>query len=165
MTDGMGYNNIDRVYDILAADGRLCKPNGDTLTLDTLALSMMTYMARMAMDKENAKGNEAYWCYWGGWDNMAARMGMILPDEELRREALERSEEYADVVRSRTLTARNRLSRTAKALQKNGCIKLLRPAITFAQKNAIWLLLLGESDEENAEAERVARRAFGLPEA
>ncbi|MBT1161192.1 hypothetical protein [Bifidobacterium sp. SO1] len=163
MTDEMGYRNIDRVYE-LSQQGRLSKESGGTLTLDLLALSMMTYMARKAIDKEDRKAiaeGKPYWCYWGGWDSMAATIGMVLPTDEQREHAFE-DESVADAISARQLTARNRLSRTAKFLKERGCIKMLKAPVTFARENAIWLLRLGETEEENATAEAWARKCLNL---
>lgn len=164
MTDQMGYKNIDRVYDNLAQRGKLSKESNGRKTLDLLALNMMTYMARKAIDKDDKrtlKEGDPYWCYWEGWDSMAAHMGMILPSDD--QTALTRDGNLDEDITRRKLTARNRLSRTARFLVEQGCIKQLKPPVPLAGKNAVWLLLLGKTPEENRQAEIQARLAFGLP--
>lgn len=164
MTDDMGYRNIDRVYR-LAQHGRLSKLSNGVQTLDLLALSMMTYMARKAVDKEDVRNvihnDKPYWCYWGGWDAMAAEMGLILPPGEFG-DPNATIEELSETVEKRTRTARNRLSRTARFLQERQCLKMLKAPVTFAGKNAVWLLLLGESEEENRQAETWARECLRI---
>lgn len=160
MTEQMGYRNVDRVY-ALASQGKFSKTdeNGKQ-TLDLLALSMMTYMASKVIDKEDVNAvvyqDRAYWCYWEGWDKMIEGMGMVIDSKEHDLDTA------AETTMARTRTARNRLSRGAKFLQEQGCIKQLKAPIPLAGKNAIWLLLLG-NERENREAERIARLYFNLP--
>lgn len=160
MTEQMGYRNVDRVY-ALASQGKFSKTdeNGKQ-TLDLLALSMMTYMASKVIDKEDVNAvvyqDRAYWCYWEGWDKMIEGMGMVIASKEHDLDTA------AETTMARTRTARNRLSRGAKFLQEQGCIKQLKAPIPLVGKNAIWLLLLG-NERENREAERIARLYFNLP--
>ena len=160
MTEQMGYRNVERVYK-LASQGKFSKTdeNGKQ-TLDLLALSMMTYMASKAIDKEDVNAvvyqDRAYWCYWEGWDKMIEGMGMVISPAKTDLETA------AEMTMVRTRTARNRLSRGAKFLQEKGCVKQLKAPVPLAGKNAIWLLLLGNV-RENHEAERIARLYFRLP--
>ncbi|OZG57881.1 hypothetical protein BTIS_1122 [Bifidobacterium tissieri] len=164
----MGYRNIDRVF-ALAERGKLSKIVGDNLKLNELALGMMCFMGKTAIDKEDTaainEGNP-YWCYWLGWDATAAGMGLILPtQQQLDLSYVGDGSAAEKAIENRTLTARNRLSRTAKFLRDNGCVRLLRPATSFAggnKKTAIWMLCLGEDDAENDTAERWARRVLHL---
>lgn len=156
--DEMGFKNTERVYD-MARRGVFSKPNGDSSTVNLLALNMMLYMSLKAVSAEDQKAindGKAYWCYWGGWEKMAANMGLTVTPMEI-------GDNEADIaVDSKKRTAINRLSRTAKFLQEKGAIKLLRPSSTIGTKrNATWLLLLGD-EAENAAAEAHARECLGL---
>lgn len=161
MTDEMGYRNVDRVYD-LARQGKFSKTNEEgKQTLDLLALSMMTYMASKVIDKEDVNAvvyhDRPYWVYWEGWDKMAEGMGLVLTAEEATLDSA------FDASSARTRTARNRLSRESKFLQERGCIKQLKAPVPLAQKNAVWLLVLGRDERENRESERIARLYYNLP--
>ena len=54
-----------------------------------------------------------------------------------------------------------RISKAATRLQANGLIKCLRPGSPQKRNNAVWLLLLGDA-EENAEVEAYVRRRLNL---
>lgn len=158
--DEMGFKNFDRVYE-MARRGTFSKPNGDAITANATALNMMFYMASKSINKEDAKAAAQgipYWVYFGGWNKMAADLGYTIAPIDLDDSSPEQT------VETHSRTAVNRLSRTARFLQDQGAIKLLRPASTIGVKrNATWLLMLGENDQENQEAERQARRLLGLP--
>lgn len=167
MTDGMGYRNYDRVYLYLAQEGKLSKRHGDSYTLDHLAENMMLYMAKTAIDKEDTKAigqNRPYWCYWDGWESLAYGTGMVPTPQQIHEDSGDDVEEFARIVTSRLRTAVARLSRKAKFLQDQGCIKLLRPGIGLDpnRRHATWLLLLGD-ESENAAAEAWARKCLRLP--
>lgn len=169
MTDEVGYKNIDRVY-ALAREGKMSKQgDGKTpleSTLDLLALNMMVYMASKAIDKGDRKiidEGKSYWTYWGGWTAMGVEMGLIPVETEQTKKLLgPEAEQVARLVETRKRTAINRLSRKARFLVERGCIKQLKPPIPLAQKNAVWLLLLGTDEEENLAAEYWARKMLHL---
>lgn len=163
--DEMGIKNLERL-DALSANGRFLKDG----KLQKGPLLMMQYMARCATNREDPavfQQGKAYWCYWGGWDNIALTYGMMLPSDAEVLAAIEDGADIDPSTRKRIRTARNTISRYAKFLKDQDLIKLIRPAVSYPgrKRNAMWLLLLGATDAENAAAEAQARTYFRLPPA
>ncbi|KAA8829357.1 DEK C-terminal domain-containing protein [Bifidobacterium tissieri] len=163
--DEMGIKNLERLEE-LASKGRFLKDG----TLQTGPLALMEYMAKKATNREDPavfQQGKAYWCYWAGWDNFALRHGMILPSDAEVLAAVEDGADLDEATKKRVKNARNTLSRWAKFLKDQELIKLIRPAVSYPgrKRNAMWLLLLGGTDAENAAAEAQARTYFRLPPA
>lgn len=162
----MGFKNVQAVYR-RSAKGRLLKPRGGQVTLDTTALNMLAYMACNAYDWPLTPSMREHHvparCYSRGWDKMADDfgMGMVL-GERLEKIGLD-GEALEAAMAGRSATARSRLSRAAKFLQAQGLIKLLIPADLRHEKPAVWLLTIGDTAEEDAEVEAWARECYGLP--
>lgn len=160
----MGYKNVSAVYR-LASEGRLLKPRGGQVALDTNALILLTYMAHNAYDwppsDDMKRKGIACRCYSRGWDQAAADLGMTIAGGEKAKKILFNDGDLEAMITTRRNTARNRLSQTAKFLQQQGLIKQLTPADVRREKPAIWLLLLGD-EAENAEVEAWARKCLGL---
>lgn len=160
----MGYDNTERVCELSRA-GRLLKTRGGKMTINPMALSMLLYMAAKTYDWP-PKGkveqlNLPCRVYERGWACMAEDFGMTLVGaDELMRDGADSDA----IMNARRTTAINRLSQTAKFLQEQNLIRLLRPANLRREKPAAWLLLLGD-DEENQAAERWARECLNLDRA
>ena len=164
MRKPMGYRNAEAVYHQSHA-GRLLKPRGGQVALDTTALNMLTYMALNSYDWPISIDMRRKFiparCYARGWDKMAEDFGMlIVGGDRLAKIGLD-GEALQAAMSSRRNTARARLSQTAKFLQAQGLIKQLLPADVRREKPAVWLLTIGD-DEENAKVEDWARTCYGL---
>lgn len=162
--DDMGYKNVSAVYR-LAHEGKLLKPRGGQVALDTNALILLTYMAHNAYDwppnEDMRRKNIACRCYSRGWDNAADDLGMTLVGGEKADKIIHNGGDLDAMMVTRRNTARNRLSQTAKFLQQQGLIKLLIPADVRRERPATWLLLLGDV-VENSEVEAYARKCLGV---
>ncbi|NEG55484.1 hypothetical protein GFD21_06865 [Bifidobacterium sp. SMA15] len=160
----MGYKNIKAVWG-LGHEGRLLKPRGGQVALHTTALNMLVYMASHAYDwpptDELRRRKLACRCYSLGWEHMADDFGITLAGGEKAAKILAEGGNLEAMRTARKTTALNRLSQTAKFLQKQGLIKLLIPADVRREQPAVWLLLLGDA-KENAEVESWARECLGL---
>lgn len=161
---GMGYRNAQRVYD-LSRLGKLNTTRGDNARLNNAAMNVLVYMALSSIDweDEEAKRRNPARCYWRGWTVMADDFGMTLPSTEQTNKAFDNSLDLEELIERRTSSAKNNISQSAKFLRDRGLIKLIKPANTFHGTNAVWLLMLGD-DEENREVERFARMRLGIPD-
>lgn len=160
--DGMGYRNAQKVFD-LARNGRLNTTRGQNSRTNMTALAMLTYMALSSIDwedEESKKKNPAR-CYWGGWTKMALDFGMTLPSQTQANKAFDDDYDIGELVERRMNSAKNNLSQTAKFLRDRGIIKQIKPANTFKGTNAVWLLMLGD-DEENRQVEAFAKLRLGI---
>ena len=162
--DDMGYQNVERVEALLCRTGKLSEvTKSGNMTFNFPAYAIMVHLAEQSRSKEGtSKGGLPYWCYWRGQTGIIAALGLALPTPEQVSAALDGTVDLDEINAKRIRTIRNQLTRIMTFLQEHGCIKKLRDANKFANKNAVWLLLLGD-DEENAEAERQARAYFGIP--
>jgi len=168
--NGMGYHNAQAVYR-LSREGRLnktteSKTTDDKIsTLDSLALHMLVYMALSSVDPEDTEGCRKYpaRCYWAGWDAMVEDFGMALPSKEQAIKSLKGEISLEEYLAKRRKNARTTLSKKAKWLTEQGLIKCIRPSNTFLGRNATWVLLLGD-DEENARIIAAAKRKFKIKE-
>ena len=160
MTEEMGYQNVNRVYELSRA-GRLTKPRGGKLTLDNMALNTLLFMAHSSYDwplsKSLADNMVPARLYTLGWRGIAEALGMTL----LSFEQLQSGKDADAMMKSRENTAKNRISQTWNDLAERGLIKQLYPQ--SLGKNAGYLLLIGDP-AENREVEAWARRCLGLPE-
>lgn len=162
----VGYKNADRVY-ALAARGKLNKIRKDGKpSLDDSALNILMFMALHCINKEDAqavkKEGRPYWCYWGGQNQIIEGLGLgpnidvsVGVDGNVSPEAIKQLE-------VRVKAAKNKITSACNSLRSYGLLKELKAPNSFAGKNKLWLLLLG-NQSENEEAERQARAYFGLP--
>ena len=161
MQEEMGYQNVGRVYE-LSESGRLTKPRGGKLTVDTMALNTLLFMAHSTYDWPPSERMSANMIparlYTLGWRGIAKALGMTL----LSFEQLQSGEDSEAMMKTRETTAKNRISQTWKDLAERGLIKQLYPQ--SLGKNAGYLLLIGDP-MENREVEAWARRCLGLPKA
>lgn len=164
MRTPMGYRNAEAVYRQSHA-GRLLKPRGGQVALDATALSMLTYMALNSYDwPPSADMRRNYIparCYQRGWDQMAEDFGMLVVGGDRLQEIGIDGDALTSAMASRRNTARARLSQTAKFLQSQGLIKQIVPASVRREKPAVWLLTIGD-DEENTEVEAWAKTCYRL---
>lgn len=157
MTEGMGYNNVERAYQ-LAEIGKTTKNRAGKATFDTMALHALLYMAHNTYDwppSEQVR-EKMIPCrlYTLGWKSMAKSLGMTL----LSYEQIQSGADPDAMRKSRELTARTRISHAWKFLAERGLIKQLYPQ--SLGRNAGYLLLLGD-DDENREVEAWARKCIG----
>lgn len=165
MEEPMGYKNQSAVYR-LSRQGRLAKPRGGKLTVNTMAMNVLLYMAHNTYDwdpdanrpVDGVPSGVPCRYYTKGWRSVAEDLGMmILSDVQL----LNGTADDADTaLEARARTAQTRISAAWKFLRDQGLIKQLVPA--SLGKNAGYLLLLGD-DKENRAVERYARECLGLP--
>ena len=162
----MGYRNAGAVYE-LSSQGKLLKPRGGKVTINTMAELVLIDMALSSYDwdsENNRPGKDAkareYPCryYTKGWRSLAEdHEMMVLSPEQLVGSSAEEAEA---AMKAREGTAKARITQAWKFLRDQGLIKCLQPATLG--KNAGYLLLLGD-DEENRAVERWARQCLGLP--
>lgn len=160
MTEEMGYQNVNRVYE-LSRTGRLAKPRGGKITLDSTAMHALLFMAHSSYDwplsKSLADNMVPARLYTLGWRGIAEALGMTL----LSFEQLQSGEDADAMKLARERTAKNRITVAFKDLAERGLIKQLYPQ--SLGKNAGYLLLIGDH-AENREVEAWARKCLGLPD-
>lgn len=155
----MGYQNANLVY-ALSSIGRLNKPRGGKLAVNTMAIATLTYMALNTYDwpptEKLRQANLPCRYYTLGWRAIYDALGMGLLSQEQVSDA---DIDVDAAIKARERTAQTRISQTWKYLQDQKLIKCLQPA--SLGKNAGYLLLLG-TDEENREVEAYARECLSL---
>lgn len=154
----MGYRNLDKV-DELARAGRFQSVRGDAHTFDPMQYALLSRMARATydwpLDKEAKKSDGVPRTYDRGWLAMAYELGMICESDGIaagEQEIIGNLPRYPRLER----LAMQRLSLTAKKLEEAGLIKCLFHGSAQKKNNSIWLLMIGD-DEENAEVEQYVR--------
>lgn len=155
MQDEMGYRNAKAIYR-LTREGRLLKTREDgKRTANTLAIAILQYMAINTYDwpPNDDMRRKLIPCryYQLGWRSIAEDLGMLAIDLG--------ADDHEAAIRSREITARNRISQAWRFLAGHGLIECLVPALQG--RNAGYLLLLG-NDEENREVEEWARTCLGV---
>ena len=162
----MGYRNAGAVYELSRA-GKLLKPRGGKVTVNTMAELVLVDMALSSYDWDRehqepirdakAKGYPCRY-YTKGWKTLAEDHGMMAlsPEQVIGKP----EEEVEAAMKAREGTAKARIVQAWKFLRDRGLIKCLQPATLG--KNAGYLLLLGD-DEENRAVERWARQCLNLP--
>ena len=159
MQEDMGYQNVTRVYE-LASHGRLAKPRGGKLTIDSTSLHTLLFMAHSTYDwppSERMTTNLVpARLYTLGWRGVSDALGMTI----LSFEQMQSGKDVGAMQTARERTARNRISTAFKDLAERGLIKQVYPQ--SLGKNAGYLLLIGDP-AENREVEAWARKCLGLP--
>ena len=154
----VGYKNSDKVWE-LASEGKFRKPFGSKLTLDTMQLCLMQYMAATTYDfpptPDMKKRHLPSRLYERGWGHVAQQFGMWLPGGEETKEVFEQGG-MQRVSEKNMQLAINRIGKASKKLQEAGLIKCIRKADIQHNVPAKWLLLIGD-DEENRAVEAWAR--------
>ena len=160
----MGYRNALAVYK-LSETGRLLKPRGDQVTLHPTALNLLSYMALNSYDwpptEEMKRHHVPCRCYARGWDAAARAFGLTIAGGVKAEKILAEGGDLESMMETRLNSARHRLSDAAKFLQAQGLIKQLLPADVRREKPAVWLLTIGDA-EENAKVEDWARTCYHL---
>lgn len=155
----VGYKNASKAYEA-ARHGRLLKQRGDKRALNTMALSMLVYMAEHSYDwpptEDNRRKHLPSRVYERGWNRLISDFGMDYVGPELMS-----ASDGDALIAARHRTAVNRVSQSAKFLKEQRLIKELRKADVRREIPSAWLLLLGD-DEENREVERWARQCLNL---
>ncbi len=156
----VGYRNT-KLVEQLARDGRITKTFKGRRTFDSEQYVLLSKMASATydwpLDDTAAKNGALPRTYRRGWLSMANDLGMTLPD------SMDEIEVIGDEPRNpkRENAAIQRISKAATRLQANGLIKCLRAGSPQKRNNAVWLLLLGD-DQENAEVEAYVRRRLRI---
>ena len=153
--DFVGYRNA-RLVDGLASTGRIMTKHGEGRTFDPLQYSVLMKMAigtyDWPLDEQAQKKNALPRTYTFGWLALAQDLGMTLPDSA--DDIIVVSGEPR-VPKKETL-AIQRICKAAKRLEEAGLIKCIRKGNVQRKNNAVWLLTIGDP-EENAEVERYVR--------
>lgn len=159
----VGYRNLDRL-DELARDGRFQNERGGEHSFDPMQYALLSRMARVTydwpLDTEAGKRSGLPRTYNRGWLLMAYDLGMICESDGLESgdmEVIGNEPRYPRLERR----AMQRLSVTAKKLEKAGLLKCLMRGSAQKRNNSVWLLLLGD-DQENAEVEAYVRRRLRI---
>ena len=151
----MGYRNIILVDGILR-EGRVTHKNRGVQTLDPMQALILYKLAWVTadypLDKKAKEKGRLPRTYTYGWLSLAQELGMTLPvpGDELDVIAGEPRN------RKRELIAMQRISRTVKSLEEAGLIKCLRRGSAQKRNNAVWLLTIGDPNE-NREVEQYVR--------
>ena len=151
----MGFRNMDLV-DGLLRNGACNITYGKGTTLDMAQVVVLYKLARVTCDyplDEKAKKYDMLPRVYGyGWLALAKELGMTLPDstDEITVIAGEPR------ALKKELKAVQRISKTVKKLEEAGLIKCLRKGSAQRRNNAVWLLTIGDP-EENREVERYVR--------
>ena len=157
----MGFRNMSHV-DELARAGRFNIKYGNGRSFDSMQALVLSKLALVTADwplDEAAKAKRLLpRTYRYGWLALAQEFGMTLPDSPDEIEVI--GDEPRAPKKERK--AVNRISETVKKLEAAGLIKCLRAGSPQKRNNAVWLLLLGD-EEENAEVEAYVRRRLNLP--
>lgn len=151
----MGFRNMDLV-DGLLQNGACNIAYGKGTTLDPMQVVVLYKLARVTADyplDEKAKEyNMLPRVYSYGWLALARELGMTLPDSADEITVIEGEPRAL----KKELKAVQRISMTVKKLKEAGLIKCLRKGSASRRNNAVWLLTIGDP-EENAEVERYVR--------
>lgn len=95
--------------------------------------------------------------YASGWLRIATDWGMTLPQSADELVAIGNEPRNP----KREQLAYNRIGKIAKKLEDAGLIKCLRKGNVQRKNNAVWLLLLGD-EEENRDVEEYVRRRLRI---
>lgn len=156
----VGYRNT-KLVEQLAREGRITKTFKGKRTFDSEQYVLLSKMASATydwpLDESASKHSRLPRVYAFGWLEMADDLGMTLPDSPDEIEVIG-NEPRAP---KRENAAIQRISKAATRLQANGLIKCLRQGSPQKRNNAVWLLLLGD-DQENAEVEAYVRKRLRI---
>lgn len=156
----MGFRNIQQIA-ALAKCGKLNNARGTITSFSADEFSILSAMAIQSadypLDADAKKKNLLPRTYMYGWLELAKALGMVLPDSvdnitiingephDLRKES----------------SAISRISRIVTKLQAKGLVKCLKQNSYSKHLNSVWLLTIGDEDE-NRECEKYVRRAINL---
>ena len=154
MTKPMGYRNQAIVKE-LAADGMLSTTYGGDMTFDPMQYAVLDMMASMSFDwpadSECRKREALPRVYNRGWLTIAQRLGMTYTANMNDITTVKGKPRHP----KKEAAAIRRISTVAKRLQEKGMIKCLRKGNSAGHDYAVWLLTIGDPDE-NAEVEEYA---------
>lgn len=156
----MGFRNLQQVT-ALAKYGKLNNKRGLITSFSADEFSILSVMALQSadypLDAEAKKKKLMPRTYMYGWLELARALGMALPDNmdnitiinnephDLRKES----------------SAISRISRIVAKLKAKGLVKCLKTSRYSKRSSAIWLLTIGDEDE-NRECEKYVRFALNL---
>ena len=151
----LGQHNIKLVDDAIR-EGRLTRNHKGVETLDPMQALILYKLAWVTADyplsAKAKEGGEMPRVYKRGWLALARELGMTLPEPGDEIEIIGNEPR----IPKRELVAVQRISKTVKKLEEAGFIKCLRKGSAQKRNNAVWLLTIGDP-EENAEVERYVR--------
>lgn len=156
----MGFRNLQQVT-ALAKYGKLNNKRGLITSFSADEFAILSVMALQSadypLDAEAKKKKLMPRTYMYGWLELARALGMALPDNmdnitivnnephDLRKES----------------SAISRISRIVAKLKAKGLVKCLKTGRYSKRSSAVWLLTIGDEDE-NRECEKYVRRALIL---
>ena len=160
MESPMGYRN-SQIVEELAAEGKITTEHKGVQTFDFAQYSLLKRMAETTadwpLDKAAEEKHMLPRTFTSGWLSIAIGWGMTIP--QTIDEIVDIGNEPRNPKREQL--AYNRLGKIAKKLESAGLIKCLRNGNVQRKNNAVWLLMLGD-DEENADVEAYVRERMRL---
>lgn len=160
MEQPMGYRNY-LAANGLAAAGRLTVTRRGVRSFDPMQYALLTNMAWLCadwpLDEQAERMHMLPRTYTQGWSRIAEGLGMTLA--ETPEEIVDISDRPRAPHRERL--AANRISQAAGKLEAAGLIKCLRKGSVQRKNNAVWLLMLGDR-EENMQVEEFVRSRMRL---
>lgn len=160
MESPMGYRN-SQIIEELAAEGKITTEHKGVQTFDFAQYSLLKRMAETTadwpLDKAAEEKHMLPRTFTSGWLSIAIGWGMTIP--QTIDEIVDIGNEPRNPKREQL--AYNRLGKIAKKLESAGLIKCLRNGNVQRKNNAVWLLMLGD-DEENADVEAYVRERMRL---
>lgn len=151
MESPMGYRN-SQIVEELAAEGKITTEHKGVQTFDFAQYSLLKRMAETTadwpLDKAAEEKHMLPRTFTSGWLSIAIGWGMTIP--QTIDEIVDIGNEPRNPKREQL--AYNRLGKIAKKLESAGLIKCLRNGNVQRKNNAVWLLMLGD-DEENAKVQ------------
>lgn len=156
----MGFRNLQQIT-TLAKYGKLNNKRGRITSFSADEFAILSVMALQSadypLDAEAKKKKLLPRTYMYGWLELASALGMIMPDNtdnitivdnephDLRKES----------------SAISRISRIVAKLKAKGLVKCLKTGRYSKHSSAIWLLTIGDEDE-NRECEKYVRRMLNF---
>ena len=160
MEPEMGYRNMLAVEE-LASQGKLAVTHKGARSFDFAQYALLSRMAWLTadwpLDKTAEEKHMLPRTYASGWLRIATDWGMTLPQSADELVAIGNEPRNP----KREQLAYNRIGKIAKKLEAAGLIKCLRKGNVQRKNNAVWLLLLGD-EEENREVEEYVRRRLRI---
>lgn len=156
----MGFRNLQQIT-ALAKYGKFNNARGNITSFSADEFAILSIMALQSadypLDVEAKKKKLMPRTYMYGWLELARALGMVLTDNmdnitiinnephDLRKES----------------SAISRISRTVAKLKAKGLVKCLKTSRYSKRSSAVWLLTIGDEDE-NRECEQYVRARLSL---
>lgn len=156
----MGFRNLQQIT-TLAKYGKLNNKRGHITSFSADEFAILSVMALQSadypLDIDAKKKKLMPRTYMYGWLELASALGMIVPDNTDNITVV--NNEPHDL--RKESSAISRISRIVAKLKAKGLVKCLKTGRYSKHSSAIWLLTIGD-EEENKDCEKYVRRMLNL---